>query len=156
MGGSKELKAAISTVLAMVGGNAAAQSAGGGDADDSALQEVIVTATRRAERMQDIPESISAFSTDDIAKRGLTQMDDYARLVPGLSISDREPGGTSVVFRGVASSGLQFGAVSSSVMATRSWSTMSPASVRSVMKWSVTPVSLSPCTSTRLRGQRPR
>jgi outer membrane receptor protein involved in Fe transport len=114
MGGSKELKAAISTVLAMVGGNAAAQSAGGGDADETALQEVIVTATRRAERMQDIPESISAFSTDDIARRGLTQMDDYARLVPGLSISDREPGGTSVVFRGVASSGLQFGAVSSS------------------------------------------
>ena len=69
MGGSKELKAAISSVLAMVGGNAAAQSAGGSDADDSALQEVIVTATRRAERMQDIPESISAFSTDDIAKR---------------------------------------------------------------------------------------
>jgi outer membrane receptor protein involved in Fe transport len=78
------------------------------------LQEVIVTATRRAERLQDIPESITAFDTQAIAIRGLQQMDDYARLVPGLAISDREPGGTTIVFRGVTSSGLQFGSVSSS------------------------------------------
>lgn len=115
MGGSKELKTAISAILAMAAGSAAAQTAAD-EAGEGALQEVIVTATRRAERLQDVPESISAFSTEDISKRGLTQMDDYARLVPGLSISDREPGGTTVVFRGVASSGLQFGAVSSSGM----------------------------------------
>jgi iron complex outermembrane recepter protein len=115
MGGSKELKAAISAILAMTGGSAVAQTAPDAtESEATVLQEVIVTATRRAERLQDVPESISAFSSADIAKRGLTQMDDYARLVPGLSISDREPGGTTVVFRGVASSGLQYGAVSSS------------------------------------------
>ena len=43
-------------------------------------------------------------------------MDDYARIVPGLSVSDRQPGGTTIVFRGVATSGLQFGAVSSSAL----------------------------------------
>ena len=80
------------------------------------LQEVIVTATRRAERLQDVPESITAFDSQAIAIRGLQQMDDYARLVPGLAISEREPGGTTVVFRGVTTSGLQFGAVSSSAL----------------------------------------
>ena len=44
------------------------------------------------------------------------QMDDYAKFVPGLSLGEREPGGTTIVFRGVASSGLQFGAVSSSAL----------------------------------------
>ncbi len=47
---------------------------------------------------------------------GLQQMDDLAKLIPGLSLGAREPGGTTIVFRGVASSGLQFGAVSSSAL----------------------------------------
>ena len=46
--------------------------------------------------------------------RGLQQLDDYVKYIPGLSYAPREPGGTSIVFRGVSSSGLQFGAVSSS------------------------------------------
>jgi iron complex outermembrane recepter protein len=48
--------------------------------------------------------------------RGLRQMDDYAKFIPGLSLGVREPGGTTIVFRGVAASGLQFGAVSSSAL----------------------------------------
>jgi len=45
--------------------------------------------------------------------RGLQQMGDYAKLIPGLAISERDPGATTIVFRGVTSSGLQYGAVSS-------------------------------------------
>jgi iron complex outermembrane receptor protein len=118
MAGSKEVAAAVAAILAM----AAAQTAGAQAApaqDDTSeqeggLTEVIVTATRRAERLQDVPESITAFDADAISMRGLQQMDDYARFVPGLTVSERQPAGTTVVFRGVASSGLQFGAVSSS------------------------------------------
>ena len=80
------------------------------------LDEVIVTATKRAERLQDVPESISAFDTKAIAMRGLQQMQDIAKMVPGMSLGVREPGGTTIVFRGVASSGLQYGAVSSSAL----------------------------------------
>jgi iron complex outermembrane recepter protein len=104
--GSPALAAAVSAALA-VAGTASAQTPGG-------LEEIIVTATRRAERLQDIPESITAFDSEAIAMRGLQQIDDYAKYVPGLSLGVREPGGTTIVFRGVASSGLQFGAVSSS------------------------------------------
>ncbi len=80
------------------------------------LDEVIVTATKRAERLQDVSESISAFDADAIAMRGLQQIDDVAKYIPGLSLAQREPGGTTIVFRGVASSGIQFGAVSSSAL----------------------------------------
>jgi outer membrane receptor protein involved in Fe transport len=106
--GSPALTAAISATLG-VAGTASAQTSGG-------LEEIIVTATRRAENLQDVSESISAFDTDAIEMRGLKQMDDYAKYVPGLSLGVREPGGTTIVFRGVASSGLQFGAVSSSAL----------------------------------------
>ena len=81
------------------------------------LEEVIVTrhqACRSACRTCPNRSPRSARTTS--LKRGLHQMDDYARLVPGLAISDREPGGTTIVFRGVATSGLQFGAVSSSAL----------------------------------------
>jgi outer membrane receptor protein involved in Fe transport len=80
------------------------------------LDEVIVTATKRAERLQDVPESISAFDTKAIAMRGLLQMGDYAKLIPGLSISERDPGATTIVFRGVTSSGIQYNSVSSAAL----------------------------------------
>jgi len=91
----------------MAGGTASAQSGGG-------LEEIIVTATRRAESIQDVSESISAFDTKAIEVRGLNNIDDLGKFVPGLSFATREPGGTTIVFRGVTPSGLQFGAVSSS------------------------------------------
>jgi len=107
--GSPALTAAVSTVLSMAAGSAAAQEA-------TSLDEVIVTATKRAERLQDVSESISAFDANAIAMRGLQQIDDVAKYIPGLSLAQREPGGTTIVFRGVASSGIQFGAVSSSAL----------------------------------------
>jgi outer membrane receptor protein involved in Fe transport len=106
--GSPALAAAISATLG-VAGNASAQTSGG-------LETIIVTATRRAENLQDVSESISAFDTAAIEMRGLKQMDDYAKFVPGLSLGVREPGGTTIVFRGVAASGLSFGSVSSSAL----------------------------------------
>ena len=106
--GSLGLAAAISATLG-VAGTASAQTSGG-------LETIVVTATRRAENLQNVPESISAFDTEAIEVRGLKQMDDYAKFVPGLSLGVREPGGTTIVFRGVASSGIQFGAVSSSAL----------------------------------------
>jgi len=106
--GSPALAAAISATLG-VAGTASAQTSGG-------LETIIVTATRRAENLQNVPESISAFGTEAIEMRGLKQMDDYAKFIPGLSLGVREPGSTTIVFRGVATSGHEFGAVSSSAL----------------------------------------
>ena len=124
--GSPEIAAAISAILAMAAGAAAAQTAPQEatptaqapapqpEPAEPAINEVIVTATRRAERLQDVPEAITAIDGDAIAAHGLNQIDDLVKMVPGLSVSVREPGGTSIIFRGVASSGVQFGSVSSS------------------------------------------
>lgn len=82
--------------------------------DVGGIEEIIVTATKRSETLQEIPLSVTAFSSDDIDKRDFKGFDDYAKFVPGLSFGNREPAGTSIVFRGVASSGLQYGARPSS------------------------------------------
>jgi iron complex outermembrane recepter protein len=111
--GPQALSAAISAVLTVAGGTAAAQEQAPAV---TGLGEVIVTATKRAERLQDVSESISAFDSGDIAMRGLQKIDDVAKYIPGLSLAQREPGGTTIVFRGVAASGIQFGGVSPSAL----------------------------------------
>ena len=100
----KALAAAVSAVAA------GAQTAHA----DQYLEEVVVTATKRAETLQEVPLAVTAFTTDDIEKRGFNNFEDYAKYVPGLSFGKREPNGTSIVFRGVAASGLQYGARASS------------------------------------------
>ena len=61
--GSQALKTAVSTALAVAAGTAFAQEVAG-------LGEVIVTATRRAERLQDVSESIAALDSAALAMRG--------------------------------------------------------------------------------------
>ena len=68
----------VSAVLA-----AAAQSQARAD-EGSSLAEVIVTATRRAESLTDIPYNISAVTAGELQNSGITDMQDLAHMVPGL------------------------------------------------------------------------
>src|SRR4029077_18105610 len=65
------------------------------------LEEVIVTAQKREERMIDTPQSVSVVSSDDLAKLGATQFRDFANTVPGLSFATNGAGFTVVSLRGV-------------------------------------------------------
>jgi iron complex outermembrane recepter protein len=60
-----------------------------GDADTTAasngLEEIVVTATRRSERLQDVPVSVLAFSQEKLDAQGLKNIDDLSRLSPGLN-----------------------------------------------------------------------
>jgi iron complex outermembrane recepter protein len=49
------------------------------------LDEIVVTATKREERLSDVAASVSAISRQEIERRGLTSMDDYMRGIPGVS-----------------------------------------------------------------------
>ncbi|MCR9105269.1 MAG: TonB-dependent receptor [Gammaproteobacteria bacterium] len=53
------------------------------------LEEVIVTATRRSESIQDIPINITALSADLIARERLQDLTDIARRVPGMTVIDQ-------------------------------------------------------------------
>jgi iron complex outermembrane receptor protein len=59
-----------------------------GDAEPAAgagLEEIVVTATRRIERLQDVPISVTAFSQEKLDSQGLRTIDDLTRLSPGVA-----------------------------------------------------------------------
>jgi iron complex outermembrane receptor protein len=59
-----------------------------GDAEtapSSGLEEIVVTATRRTERLQDVPISVMAFSQEKLDAQGLKNIDDLSRLSPGVN-----------------------------------------------------------------------
>jgi iron complex outermembrane recepter protein len=78
-------------------------------AQQQALEEIVVTATKREASLQDIPLAVTAFTEQDIVRQGFRSLDDYVGQIPGLSFSRREPGGTTVLMRGCTMSGISFG-----------------------------------------------
>jgi len=65
-------------------------------------QEVVVTATLRAQNLQDIPFSINAQTEEDIRRSGATNIEELSRNVAGLQIQNLGPGQSQVAVRGVA------------------------------------------------------
>jgi len=54
--------------------------------DETVLEEVIVTATLREVNMQDVPQSIQAFSTVDIERNNFQSFNDIANAIPSLTV----------------------------------------------------------------------
>jgi iron complex outermembrane recepter protein len=73
------------------------------DAPDAtnSLEEIVVTATKRRESIQDVPMSITALTGDALEAKGATNFDDYARTVPGLSFMDTGVGRERIAIRGI-------------------------------------------------------
>ncbi|HWS68966.1 MAG TPA: TonB-dependent receptor, partial [Steroidobacteraceae bacterium] len=78
-------------------------------APSSGLEEIVVTATRRSERLQDVPISVLALSQEKMDAQGLKNIDDLSRLSPGLSFQRNGIGsayndeGSDINIRGVDS-----------------------------------------------------
>lgn len=64
--------------------------------------EIIVTATKRATTIQDVPFSINAQTQEDIERANATSIEDIARNVAGLSVQNLGPGQSQVSIRGVS------------------------------------------------------
>jgi iron complex outermembrane receptor protein len=74
-------------------------------AQEVALEEVIVTATKRAESLQDIPVSVNALSANAIQEAGIGNLNDVAAQVPSLTIvTNLNPFATAINIRGFGTS----------------------------------------------------
>ncbi|HVC01890.1 MAG TPA: TonB-dependent receptor [Steroidobacteraceae bacterium] len=76
--------------------HALAQSAAG-----SELTEVIVTATRRSESIQDVPGQVTALTADALSQINARDFADFAAFVPGLSYASSGASTNLIVIRGI-------------------------------------------------------
>src|SRR6267378_2013617 len=75
--------AAVGTDAAAVGTDTAASGAG----EHAGLEEIIVTATKRSENLQNVPVAVQALSQADLAKQGVFESTDMNHMVPNFQVS---------------------------------------------------------------------
>ena len=98
------LAVAVSAALCASGQGHAQQT----KSSDLTLEEIVVTASLRKVNMQDLPQSITVLTTEDIEKAGYKEMGDYIKDLPSVTLSQQQPGRNNIVFRGVATSAEDF------------------------------------------------
>ena len=70
------------------------------------LEEVIVTATKRSESLQDVPMSISAMSGRQIQNLAIDNLDELSTMIPNFTVSDTLTA-SQITMRGVGSARIE-------------------------------------------------
>jgi len=95
---------ALTATLAAVPQIALAQDAEAGEVGDTATgNQIIVTAQKVEQRVQDVPITITATSGERIKELGVTDLDELSRYVPGLLIQEQSANNPGIVIRGITS-----------------------------------------------------
>ncbi|MBL8266959.1 TonB-dependent receptor [Steroidobacter sp.] len=71
-------------------------------ASNQGLEEIVVTAQKREQKLQDVPMAVTAVSGAQLEQQGITQFQDLLRSVPGVSFAGTEPGQSRYAIRGVS------------------------------------------------------
>lgn len=66
------------------------------------LEEVVVTANKREQRLQEVPMSITALGVEEIERKGLVSLSDYLNTVPSVNFLEQGVGFNQIVIRGIA------------------------------------------------------
>jgi iron complex outermembrane receptor protein len=96
--------AALAAIVCGASGTVAAQQTGG---ENSAFEEITVTAKKREQSIYEVPVAVSAFSGAAIAKQGITDLTDVGKFVPNLNVTGFSAGHTSSVNPFIRGIGLQ-------------------------------------------------
>lgn len=105
---SRALFVLLSPFAAMLAGQVAhaqatapASTAAGAASEQASGQVINVTATKRSERITDVPVAITAIGNAEIRDRGAVDIKDLQYSVPGLNIQEVTPGASRIQLRGV-------------------------------------------------------
>jgi iron complex outermembrane receptor protein len=75
-----------------------------------ALEEIVVTAQKRSQRLEDVPVAVTAVSSEEIERRGITQMTDLTRVAPSLTITEQSSAtNNSINLRGIGTYAFSIG-----------------------------------------------
>ncbi|MEL0047026.1 MAG: TonB-dependent receptor, partial [Gammaproteobacteria bacterium] len=92
---SKVNRAVVAALVSMTANQAGAEQ--------GVIEEVVVTATKRAASTQDIPVTVDALTSDSLEDFGITNFEDYLIQLPGVTAGGSGPGQNTIYIRGIAS-----------------------------------------------------
>jgi len=98
------LLASMSAIGALSASEAGAQTAP--STPTSTVGEVVVTAQKRSENLQNVPISLSVLGGSNLEKTNTDDFAKVARMVPGISFIDLGPGQSQLSIRGVTTGGV--------------------------------------------------
>lgn len=82
---------------------ALAQDAARKEETKGTVEKITVTSQKRAQQLQDVPAAVQAISTKKIEELQITDINDYSKHLPNVTIQPSSPGFVGVYMRGVAS-----------------------------------------------------
>ena len=92
------LSRAVAMALGLTGAGAAlAQTSTGNE-----LEEVVVTATRRSENLQNVPIALTALTNTTLSELNVQTLDDFLKYLPNVSTAGVAPGQDEIYMRGLA------------------------------------------------------
>jgi outer membrane receptor protein involved in Fe transport len=97
----RPLALAVSTACGLVGATTIAMPTQA----QVEIEEVLVTATRRSESVQDIPMSVSVLGETQLEDLNITDMEDYIMMLPNVSFVTLGPSSGDIYIRGISSGG---------------------------------------------------
>ena len=73
------------------------------EVNSRSIEEVIITATKKEESMQDVPITVTALNGETLEQLGVSDFSDYVLQLPGVTAGGSGPGQNTIYIRGVAS-----------------------------------------------------
>ena len=104
MNSNPRLSCAIAAILSgsSVGVSYAADTAPTNAADSEGIQEIVVTAQRRTESIQNVPITIQAITGEQLGQLNVTTFDDVLKYLPNVTFSSNGPGQGNIYMRGMS------------------------------------------------------
>lgn len=96
------------SIAAILGGSPAALVHAATAADTSeaqGIQEIVVTAQRRTENLQDVPIAIQALTAETLTQLNVQTFDDYVKYLPNVTQKTEGPGQSNIYMRGLSAGG---------------------------------------------------
>ena len=104
--GKKTLGAITSCVITLASFTASSQESA--DSAGLTLGEIVVTAQKRSENLQEIPKQVQVVTTENLQNSNVTNLTDLVKLIPSISGTNNAMGATSM--RGVSTAAPSIGA----------------------------------------------
>ena len=98
MNQGKHRTSVLSAAIALALSNMVVQSA---NAEVRKIEEVVVTAEKRSESLQDLSQAVTAITSRDMDNKNVTSFVDLSAIAPGVTVAKNEGFKTIISIRGV-------------------------------------------------------